>query len=83
MEKQQTQDTTSKDLNKKSLQQTVSAPDSALATQALQSDSTEIYEEKIPESRGDLADQAEIEIEQEIQEQIFRIRQKLNKGTQT
>ena len=64
----------------KSLQQTVSAPDSALATQALQSNSTEIYEEKIPESSGDLADQAEIEIEQEIQEQIFRIRQKLNTG---
>lgn len=80
MEKQKTEENTSKDLAKKSLQQTVSAPDSALATQALQSESTEIYEEKIPESRGDLADQAEIEIEQEIQEQIFRIRQKLNKG---
>lgn len=66
--------------SKKSLQETVSAPDSALATQAVQSGSEEAYEEKIPESRGDLADQAEIEIEQEIQEQIFRIRQKLNKG---
>ncbi len=79
MEKQK--ENTDYTLKDRSLKQTVSAPDSGLATQAIQSNSNEIYEEKIPESRGDLADQAEIEIEQEIQEQIFRIRQKLNKGS--
>lgn len=34
-------------------------------------------EMNIPEAKGDLADQAEIEIEQEIEEQIWRARQNL------
>lgn len=39
----------------------------------------ELYPTKIPESQGDLADRADIEIEQGIQEMIWRIRKQLNR----
>lgn len=32
-----------------------------------------VYPEKIPESQGDLADRADIEIEQEMQELIWQV----------
>ena len=35
------------------------------------------YEEQIPEAQGDLADRANIEIDQEIQEKIMRVRQNI------
>lgn len=35
------------------------------------------YEEHIPEAQGDLADRANIEIDQEIQEKIMRVRQNI------
>jgi hypothetical protein len=39
----------------------------------------ELYPTKIPESQGDLADRADIEIEQGIQEMVWRIRKQLNR----
>ncbi|MBC7465054.1 MAG: hypothetical protein H7256_03605 [Bdellovibrio sp.] len=36
------------------------------------------YEEQIPEAQGDLADRANIEIDQEIQEKIMRVRQNIH-----
>lgn len=60
------------------LKKSISSPNPAMPERSAHSETEELYPEKIPESQGDLADQAEIEIEQEIQEQIFRIRQKLN-----
>ena len=51
-----------------------------LKTNSTQSPVEDIYPEKIPESQGDLADRAEIEIEQEIEEQIFRVRQRLKEN---
>ena len=48
-------------------------------TQALETDPAEdaAYPLKISEAQGDLADRANIEIDQEIQEGILRARQKL------
>ncbi len=39
----------------------------------------ETYPLKIPEPQGDLADRAEVEIEQEIEELIWRVQQKLQR----
>lgn len=39
----------------------------------------ETYPMKIPEPQGDLADRAEVEIEQEIEELIWRVQQKLQR----
>jgi hypothetical protein len=41
----------------------------------------EPYPMKIPEPQGDLADRAEVEIEQEIEELIWRVQQKLKRDT--
>ena len=40
----------------------------------------ELYPLKIPEAQGDLADRAEVEIEQEIEELIWRVQQQLRRG---
>ena len=61
------------------LKKSISSLNPSMPERSAHSETDELYPEKIPESQGDLADQAEIEIEQEIQEQIFRIRQRLNK----
>ncbi len=55
-------------------QQKKSSPEVRSTTQTA---AEEVYPEKIPESQGDLADRANIEIEQEIEEKIFRVRQRL------
>ncbi len=60
------------------LKQSISSGDPSVVERSAQAGADELYPERIPESQGDLADRAEIEIEQELQEQIFRIRQKLN-----
>lgn len=65
-------------INKKSIQDSVPNLNSAFQVD-ISTQSNELYPEKIPEPTGDLADRAEIEIEQEIQEQIFRVRQRLYK----
>ena len=59
------------------LSKAVSNPSSSVQVESTAKNSNELYPERIPESRGDLADQAEIEIEQEIQAQIFKVRQRL------
>lgn len=45
--------------------------------EANQETQREIYPLKIPESQGDLADRAEVEIEQEIEELIWRVQKRL------
>lgn len=40
-------------------------------------DASNLYPEQIPEAQGDLADRANIEIDQEIQEKIMRVRQNI------
>jgi len=50
------------------------------AKPATNSNSTAVsnsYPEQIPEAQGDLADRANIEIDQEIQEKILRVRQNI------
>lgn len=42
----------------------------------------ELYPEQIPEAQGDLADQANIEIDQELQENIRRARQNVDPSRQ-
>lgn len=41
-------------------------------------DASTLYPEQIPEPQGDLADRANIEIDQEIEEKIMRIRQNIS-----
>lgn len=52
-------------------------PTKAELEEALKTSPNKLLEEKIPESRGDVADQAESEIENDIQGNIDRARQNL------
>lgn len=52
-------------------------------TESNQESHGELYPLKIPESQGDLADRAEVEIEQEIEELIWRVQQKVREGEQS
>ncbi len=67
--------------NESPLSKAVSNPSSTAQVESAAATSNELYPERIPESQGDLADQAEIEIEQEIQAQIFKVRQRLKEQT--
>ena len=74
MEKQKTE-------HESPLSKAVSNPSSTAQVESAATASNELYPERIPESQGDIADQAEIEIEQEIQAQIFKVRQRLKEQT--
>lgn len=57
-------------------------PDATHADEFLTSSEETVYPEQIREAQGDLADRANIEIDQELQENIMRARESLDPSRQ-
>lgn len=58
-------------------QQQQKKPEEVVQKPTKPADKSNLYPEQIPEAQGDLADRANIEIDQEIQEKILRVRQNI------